>query len=278
MPLENTGNMLLMMLAIVQRQQGDVSWFYPKFWPMLTSWADELMRALPYPAYQICTDDFTGGLANNTNLGAKGIIALEVYAQLCHLTNSSAGACDRYSITAKEYAEVWMNESRTELPMPHYKMSCAPSLLPLTPTQPADPCRSPTASLPLASGSDPYAASFGIRSLPTPSPLSHQPQRHSITTTTHPYNHTSAHISTTTPYLHTSPHLSTPLPTPPHLSPHLSPPLHTVDNPVKGVTDSWSIKYNLLWQKLLKLDGPFPWATVAPTEVICSHPHPYLSP
>jgi len=33
------------------------------------------------------------------------------------------------------------------------------------------------------------------------------------------------------------------------------------------VNDSWSIKYNLLWQKLLKLDGPFPWSTVALTEV-----------
>ena len=29
MPLENTGNMLFMMLAIVQRQK-DVSWFYPQ--------------------------------------------------------------------------------------------------------------------------------------------------------------------------------------------------------------------------------------------------------
>ncbi len=34
-------------------------------------------------------------------------------------------------------------------------------------------------------------------------------------------------------------------------------------NTVPGVTDSWSIKYNLMWQKLLGLDGPFPWEQVS---------------
>ena len=32
-----------------------------------------------------------------------------------------------------------------------------------------------------------------------------------------------------------------------------------------GVNDSWSFKYNLLWQRLLKLDGPFPCDRLAPT-------------
>ena len=129
---------------------------------MLTSWADELVRALPYPAYQLCTDDFTGRLANNTNLGAKGIIALEAFAQLCRLTGAATTDCDRYSKTANDYAQVWMHEARAGTAAPHYKMSY---------------------------------------------------------------------------------------------------------NPVADVNDSWSIKYNLLWQKLLKLDGPFPWSKVVPDEV-----------
>ena len=49
----------------------NVSWFYPKYWPMLTRWADELVRTSEYPAEQLCTDDFTGRLANNTNLGVS---------------------------------------------------------------------------------------------------------------------------------------------------------------------------------------------------------------
>ena len=39
--------------------------------PMLTTWADYLIASLPFPANQLCTDDFTGRLANNTNLAAK---------------------------------------------------------------------------------------------------------------------------------------------------------------------------------------------------------------
>jgi hypothetical protein len=87
-----------MILGIVQQASDhDTSWFYPKYWPMLTSWADELVRTTEFPANQICTDDFTGKLANNTNLGCKGIIAVEVYAQLCKLTNGGWRACKSFS-------------------------------------------------------------------------------------------------------------------------------------------------------------------------------------
>ena len=112
MPLENSGNMFFMILGIVQQQQkaeggagpANTSWFYPEYFPMLQRWADELVRTTEFPADQICTDDFTGRLANNTNLGAKGIVALEAFAQLCNLTGAGrAGTnCSFYSAAVSE--------------------------------------------------------------------------------------------------------------------------------------------------------------------------------
>ena len=101
---------------------------------MLTSWADELVRSLPFPANQICTDDFTGPLANNTNLGAKGIIALRAFGELCTLTGAgelatAAGSltnCSHYVETAEKYAAVWREFAYEAKPAPHYKMSYNP--------------------------------------------------------------------------------------------------------------------------------------------------------
>jgi len=36
---------------------------------------------------------------------------------------------------------------------------------------------------------------------------------------------------------------------------------------VNGVNESWSIKYNLMWQRLLKLEGPFDYAGVVGDEL-----------
>ena len=56
--MENTGNMFLMLAGIVQRTPGESrDWLQP-FMPMLTSWAEYLVASLPFPANQLCTDDF----------------------------------------------------------------------------------------------------------------------------------------------------------------------------------------------------------------------------
>jgi hypothetical protein len=104
----------------------DTSFFYPEYWPMLVDWADELASTVQYPANQICTDDFTGPLANNTNLGAKGVIALEAFAQLCVRAGAGAGSgtnCSTYSHMAAKFAMTWQQHAYTEKPQPHYKMS-----------------------------------------------------------------------------------------------------------------------------------------------------------
>ena len=188
MPLENSGNMLFMLLALAQAQ--GVSYttrWLSTYLPMLRSWTDELVRTSEFPANQLCTDDFTGRLPNNTNLGAKGIIAIQAFGELCATLDAGrtvesaapplAGCGDDYKkfkTIASKYAQTWHDHAYNATPAPHYGMSF---------------------------------------------------------------------------------------------------------NAIKGVNVSWSIKYNLLWQKLLKLDGPFPEAVFS-TEVAFyrAHANPYGVP
>ena len=121
MPMENTGNMFLMLAGIVQRTPGaSHDWLRP-YMPMLTNWAEYLISTLPYPAEQLCTDDFTGKLANNTNLAAKGIVALEAFSHLC--TASGGSGCARYSDAATGFVKTWIQEGLEQKPAPHYKIA-----------------------------------------------------------------------------------------------------------------------------------------------------------
>lgn len=131
MPLENSGNMLLMLLAIVQRQgaASALPWL-GRHLPMLRSWTDELVRTAEFPADQLCTDDFTGRLPNNTNLGAKGILGIRVYAELCELLGTASAqpipgcsGADKYAHVANAYAATWQRYAYTDKVAPHYKLS-----------------------------------------------------------------------------------------------------------------------------------------------------------
>lgn len=122
MPMENTGNMFLMLLGIVQRTN-QTDWLYPRYWPLLTTWADYLKATLPFPANQLCTDDFTGKLANNTNLAAKGIVALEAFSSLCDQVTGGSDACAAYKSAAAGFAETWVKFALENDPAPHYKIA-----------------------------------------------------------------------------------------------------------------------------------------------------------
>ena len=81
MPVEECGNMLILAAALAQAQ-GNTD-FARRNWDLLTTWANYLQEKGFNPEKQLCTDDFAGRLAHNTNLSIKTILALGSYAQLC---------------------------------------------------------------------------------------------------------------------------------------------------------------------------------------------------
>jgi hypothetical protein len=105
MPVEESGNMLIL-LAALARAEGNAS-YAAKYWDCLSSWAKYLKAKGFDPDNQLCTDDFAGHLAHNTNLSIKAILGLRAYAYLCEKLgkNAEAGA---YAGTAAAFAKKWV--------------------------------------------------------------------------------------------------------------------------------------------------------------------------
>jgi hypothetical protein len=105
MPVEESGNMLIMFAAIA-KAQGNAS-FAEKYSPLLNQWADYLVQKGFDPENQLCTDDFAGHLAHNTNLSIKAILGLGAYAQILDMQGKKEQA-DRYRVKAREFAQTWV--------------------------------------------------------------------------------------------------------------------------------------------------------------------------
>ncbi|KAK8001389.1 hypothetical protein PG991_013611 [Apiospora marii] len=69
-------------------------------------WTGYLVRESLIPANQLCTDDFAGWLANQTNLALKGIVGIKAMAELSELVGSSSEAHE-YSRIAEKYIDKW---------------------------------------------------------------------------------------------------------------------------------------------------------------------------
>jgi len=108
MPVEETGNMLILVTAIAQ-MEGNAD-FAGRYWPVLTKWAEYLKDKGFDPENQLCTDDFAGHLAHNVNLSAKAIVALGAFARLADMRGEKAVGAD-YRRLAEQFAARWTKEA-----------------------------------------------------------------------------------------------------------------------------------------------------------------------
>jgi Domain of unknown function (DUF4965)/Domain of unknown function (DUF5127)/Domain of unknown function (DUF1793)/Domain of unknown function (DUF4964) len=118
MPVEETGNMLLLVAAVAQAD-GNAD-FATRYWPTLAKWAQYLEAFGRDPENQLCTDDFAGHLAHNANLAGKAICALGAFGKLAEMKGDQATA-QKYTTMAKEYALGWIKQADDG---DHFRLAC----------------------------------------------------------------------------------------------------------------------------------------------------------
>ncbi len=111
MPVEESGNMLIMSAAYLQRRPEAAAGFLTAHYGILKRWADYLVSALPDPDYQNQTDDFAGRIAHSVNLALKGIIAIAAMGQIAAAAGRPRDHA-HYAGVARRYMSFWLAHAR----------------------------------------------------------------------------------------------------------------------------------------------------------------------
>jgi len=106
MPVEEGGNMLLITTAIAYAD-GNAE-YARKHWDVLTIWVDYLTEAGLNPENQLCTDDFAGHSAHNTNLSIKAILGIAGYGKMAAMLGKD-DVSKKYLAIAHEMATKWQS-------------------------------------------------------------------------------------------------------------------------------------------------------------------------
>lgn len=101
MPVEECGNMILCVAAVCKKKNS--TYLAEKHFDVLNKWANYLKQFGFDPGNQLCTDDFAGHLAHNSNLAVKAIMALAAWGMIL----KSMGKADEFTEVAKEFARKW---------------------------------------------------------------------------------------------------------------------------------------------------------------------------
>lgn len=100
MPVEECGNMLIM--AYAYAVAGSDTDFLRQNLDLLRKWADYLVKTGNDLAFQLCTDDFAGALAQNVNLAVKSCVGIACFGRILSLLKENGS--DDYQKTATENA------------------------------------------------------------------------------------------------------------------------------------------------------------------------------
>src|ERR1700760_2065494 len=112
MPVEETGNMLIMASAYLQQVPSAARAYATAHYPIFKQWADYLVANLPDPGFQNQTDDFAGQIAHSVNLALKGIVGVAAFGQIIAKAAGNSADAASYAAQAKQFISYWVSHAQ----------------------------------------------------------------------------------------------------------------------------------------------------------------------